>query len=97
MDHENQPLSQRTTRRDGWTAERRQVFLEALAAGHDVRRACGFVGLSRQAAYKLRGRDGEFAGQWDAAQRNARQAARNAFLARLPERLLRTMSELSMA
>ena len=84
-----------TTRRDGWTPERRQLFLELLGAGLDVRRACAGVGLSRQAAYELRRRDPAFAQAWDGALRSARAAEEAAFYAMLPERLRRTMSELS--
>ena len=82
-------------RRDGWTPERRQRFLDLLASCLDVRRACAKVGLSRQAAYKLRRRDPVFARDWTAAQRTARICAEEAFLAMLPEDLLRIMSELS--
>ena len=73
----------------------RQRFIELLAAGLDVRRACAGVGLSRQAAYTLRRRDPAFAQAWDGALRSARAADEEAFLAMLPERLLRTLSELS--
>ena len=90
-----EPLTTRLIRRDGWTPERRRRFLELLAAGLDVRRACGGVGLSRQAAYALRRRDPAFARAWDGALRSARTAVDEAFLAMLPERLLRTVSELS--
>lgn len=85
----------RPMRRDGWTAERRRRFLEWLAAGHDVSRACAGVGMSREGAYKLRRRDPAFAQAWDDALRSARASADEAFLAMLPERLRRTMSELS--
>jgi hypothetical protein len=81
--------------RDGWTPERRRRFLELLTAGLDVRRACAKVGLSRQAAYTLRRRDAGLAGAWDDALRAARAAEDQAFLAMLPERLLRTLSGLS--
>jgi hypothetical protein len=84
-----------TIRRDGWTSERRGRFLELLAAGLDVRRACGEIGLSRPAAYTLRRRDAGFASAWDGALCSARVAGDEAFLAMLPERLRRTMSELS--
>ncbi len=90
-----EPLATRPVRRDGWTSERRRRFLELLAAGLDVRRACAGVGLSRQAAYTLRRRDPAFARAWDDAQRSARAAEDETFLAMAPERLLRTMSELS--
>jgi hypothetical protein len=90
-----EPPTTRPIRRDGWTSERRQRFLELLAAGLDVRRACADVGLSRQAAYTLRRRDPAVAQAWDEALRSARAAEDEAFLAMAPERLLRTMSDLS--
>ena len=95
MDDAKEPLTTRPIRRDGWTHERRRRFLELLAAGIDVRRACAGVGMSRQAAYALRRREPAFARAWDEALRSARAADEAAFLAILPERLLRTMSELS--
>jgi hypothetical protein len=95
MTDASEPLTTRPIRRDGWTPERRQRFLELLTAGFDVRRACAGVGLSRQAAYSLRRRDPAIAQAWDGALHSARAAEDAAFLAMLPERLLRTMSELS--
>ena len=95
MNTTNQAPAHPRYRHDGWTPERRELFLGLLAGGYDVRRACAGVRLSRQAAYKLRGREPGFAQAWDAALRSTRQAAEDAFLAMLPERLLRTMSELS--
>lgn len=82
-------------RHDGWTPARSRRFIEALAAGHDVRRACAGVGLSREAAYKLRRRDPVFAQEWQTTLRTAREDDAEAFLASLPENLRRTMSELS--
>lgn len=79
-------------RHDGWTRERRRRFLEFLAAGRDISLACRGTGLSRQAAYKLRRRDPAFAREWGAALQRARDASANAFLAMLPEKLLRTLS-----
>ena len=95
MTDAREPLTTRPIRRDGWTFERKQRFLALLAAGLDVRRACKRVGMSRQAAYTLRRRDPEFGQAWDGALRAARAADDEAFLAMLPERLRRTMSELS--
>src|SRR5690348_2836965 len=95
MDRVPNTIAMPRQRHDGWTPERRQRFLECLAARWSVSRACGFVTLSREAAYRLRRRDPAFAHEWDAALRTARQADTDAFLAMLPERLLRTMSELS--
>jgi hypothetical protein len=88
------PQAPRKPRRDGWTAERRRQFLDGLAAGLDVKRACARVGMSRQKAYTLRGRDADFARAWDEARRAARAGADEAFLALLPERLRVAMSEL---
>lgn len=59
--------SQRTTRRDGWTAERQLRFLAALAETGSVSAAAAAAGLSRESAYRLRSRkDGLlFAHLWD--------------------------------
>lgn len=82
-------------RHDGWTPERKGRFLESLAAGWNVSRACALAGMSREGAYKLRRREPAFARAWDEALHSARRAADDAFLAMLPESLLRTMSQLS--
>ncbi len=95
MDRPENALAPRTPRRDGWTPQRPAQFLKCLAEWPDVRRACARIGLSRQAAYGLRRRDPAFPQAWDGALRSARAADKQAFLAGLPERLLRTMSELS--
>lgn len=50
----NAPATLPTPRQDGWTPERRAAFLGALAEGHTVEAACGFVGLSVASAYALR-------------------------------------------
>jgi len=95
MQGATKPVTERPVRHDGWTPARRRQFIEGLAAGRDVRRACAGVGLSREAAYKLRRRDPVFAQEWQTALRTARENAAEAFLASLPENLRRTMSELS--
>src|SRR6187399_3005806 len=69
MDLSNSPAS--TTRHDGWTPARKAQFLEALADDGNVRAACARVGLSREAAYRLRRRDPLFARAWAAAQVHA--------------------------
>lgn len=61
-----------TTRHDGWTPARKAQFLEALAGDGNVRAACARVGMSREAAYRLRRRDGLFGRAWAAAQVHAR-------------------------
>lgn len=43
-------------RHDGWTAARQFRFIEELAATRSVSKACRAVGMSRDSAYKLRGR-----------------------------------------
>ena len=48
-------------------------FLESLAQDGNVRVACARVGLSREAAYRLRRRDALFARAWAAAQLHARE------------------------
>jgi hypothetical protein len=95
MTDASEPLIARPSRRDGWTTQRRQWFLELLAAGFDVRRACARVGLSRQAAYTLRRREPAFARAWGGALRSARAAEEAAFYAMLPEHLRRLLPELS--
>jgi len=62
-------------RHDGWTPERRTQFLDHLAHAGSVRAACARVGLSREAAYRLRRRDALFARTWDAALVLARAAS----------------------
>lgn len=79
------PKTTPAARRDGWTAQRRDEFLDALSTGSDVSRACVQVGLSRQAAYRLRRRDAGFAAAWDEAQCVARVEDERRFIALLVE------------
>ena len=51
----------------GWTQHKKAVFLDHLAQHGNVRAACSRVGLSREAAYRLRRRDADFARGWGAA------------------------------
>jgi hypothetical protein len=51
----------------GWTRARKAIFLDTLANNGNVRAACKRVGLSREAAYRLRRRDPLFARIWAAA------------------------------
>jgi hypothetical protein len=59
----------RKIRRDGWTAERQLRFLDALARTRSVTKAAAAAGMSRESAYRLRGRrDGAlFAAAWNRA------------------------------
>ena len=91
------PQSPRAPRRDGWTPARREQFLQHLAAGLHVKRACALVGMSRPKAYALRGRDAGFARGWDEARRAARTNREAAYFALLPEKLRRTLSDMSTA
>ncbi|MBW8752749.1 MAG: hypothetical protein JF595_01140 [Sphingomonadales bacterium] len=50
-----------------WTPVLKARFLRNLAGGANVRASCASVGMSREAAYKLRRRDPIFAYVWDAA------------------------------
>lgn len=51
----------------GWTPQRKARFLDHLSVKGNVRAACARVGLSPEAAYRLRRRDEEFARAWIAA------------------------------
>lgn len=62
------------TRQDGWSPERKIRFLDHLSAKGNVRSACAAVGMSHEAAYRLRRRDPLFARGWDAALTLAREA-----------------------
>jgi hypothetical protein len=57
-------------RKNGWTDERRQVFLDHLANCSTIQDACAAVGMSTTGAWALAQRDPEFA----AAQEEAREA-----------------------
>jgi hypothetical protein len=75
MEHENtspepQPnLPARRIRHDGWTVERQEAFLKALARCGCVSDACRAVGMSRESAYELYNRPAAiaFRRSWDAA------------------------------
>ena len=62
-------LPARRARRDGWTAEKQEAFLTALATCGCVTHACRSVGMSRESAYQLYNRESaaEFRRGWDAA------------------------------
>ena len=54
-------------RHDGWTAKRREIFLETLAETANVRRAVAATGKATCGVYALRRRDTAFARAWDDA------------------------------
>ncbi|MGZ3271153.1 MAG: hypothetical protein ACXU71_09275 [Croceibacterium sp.] len=59
----------------GWTPERMTRFLDHLAQKGNVQASCKRVGLSREAAYRLRRRDPLFARGWAAAMVKAHDAS----------------------
>jgi hypothetical protein len=54
-----------------WTGPKAAAFLKALARHGKVAKAAREVGMSRQAAYRLRARAPKFAQMWDWAMREA--------------------------
>ncbi|HMG48247.1 MAG TPA: hypothetical protein VK614_12395 [Allosphingosinicella sp.] len=56
-------------RHDGFSAERKQLFLTALRSGESVLDACALVGVSNRTAYNHRDRDPVFARDWGLAVR----------------------------
>jgi hypothetical protein len=88
-------IAARAPSADGWTSARRMKFLECLAATPNVRRACAAVGLSREAAYRLRRRDPVFALAWADAHRLGHEARERALVAALGKKSLRTLSQAS--
>ena len=67
----------RKTRCDGWTVERQLAFLTALSRTRSVIKAARAVGMSRESAYRLRGRAELFAALWDRAFAPARYEGHN--------------------
>jgi len=59
-------------RHDGFSEERRQLFLAALRRGDGVVAACAIVGVSTRTAYRHRERDPGFARSWELARRMAK-------------------------
>lgn len=59
-------------RRDGWTPERKRLFLERLAECGVIVEACEAAGMSARSAYNLRDRDSLFAAGMEAASVMAR-------------------------
>ena len=63
----------RKPRHDGWTEERRKIFLAVLRESGCVIDACRVAGVSGTSAYRLRGRDPEMAALWDEALENGQR------------------------
>jgi hypothetical protein len=62
----------RRLRHDGWTPDKKRLFLERVAECGIVSEACRAAGMSARAAYNLRDRDPLFAAGWEAASAMAR-------------------------
>lgn len=60
-------IQKRAQRGDGWTAKRRVIFLDHLAATCNVTQASRAAGMWNNSVYALRQRDPAFAAQWQAA------------------------------
>lgn len=78
------PPRSKTQRHDGWTPERRRIFLETLAECGTVQDACRAAGMSPASAYALRQRKSGalFALGWAAALRHARERLADELLSR---------------
>jgi hypothetical protein len=59
-------------RGDGFGGPRKGLFLAALRNGESVLGACRLVGISNRTAYNHRGRDADFARDWDLARSMSR-------------------------
>lgn len=57
----------RKVRDDGWTARKREIFLDHYAETGNAAAACRKAGMAEGAAYRLRRRDPDFARQYDDA------------------------------
>jgi len=57
----------RRVRKDGWSARKIQIFLDHYAVSGNAGEACRAAGMYEGAAYRLRRRDPDFAGQYDEA------------------------------
>jgi hypothetical protein len=69
---ENAFTETRRLRHDGWTPQKKRLFLERFAECGVIVEACEAAGMSARAAYNLRDRDPLFAAGWDAAGVKAR-------------------------
>ena len=63
------PVPRKCQRYDGWTPERQQAFIEALADYGSIRAAANSVGMTPESAYLLRRHPeaGTFRKAWEAA------------------------------
>jgi hypothetical protein len=64
-------LRQCKARANGWTAKRRGIFIDHLAATSNVTASAREAGMNPRSAFRLRERDPQFADEWDGALGNA--------------------------
>lgn len=57
----------RRVRKDGWSARKREIFLDHFASCGNAGEACRAAGMAEGSAYRLRRRDPDFAAQYDEA------------------------------
>lgn len=60
-------MRQCKARRDGWTARKRRIFLDHLAATSNATDSARAAGMHPRSAFALRRRDDQFAEEWDEA------------------------------
>jgi hypothetical protein len=84
----------RTLRHDGWTPDRQRAFLESIAAGETVERACRLVQMSVASAYALKQRatGQSFALGWRAANLLGREAIADRMLTRAMDGYVETVT-----
>lgn len=70
---ENSFTQTRRLRHDGWTPEKKRLFLERFAECGVIVEACEAAGMSARSAYNLCDRDPLFAAGWEAAAVKARR------------------------
>lgn len=75
-------IQKQAVRKDGWTKERRAIFLDELEASCNVTRAAKAAGMGQRSVRNLRRRDPAFAALWDEALDNGCERLRAELLAR---------------
>ena len=63
----NGKLQVKRVRESCWTARKRGIFLDHLAATGNVTASAAAAGMHKRNAFALRQRDAQFAAEWDAA------------------------------
>ncbi|QUT06284.1 hypothetical protein KFK14_02015 [Sphingobium phenoxybenzoativorans] len=61
------PVQDRAVREDGWTGDRREIFLNVIAQTCNLSHAAKACGMHVSSAYRLRARDAAFRDAWEDA------------------------------